>query len=146
MGDAHGELRARAVAVKISARVRNSEGVHEVAVRTDASERSLAVPAKTNGRGSAVNGGEFLMLALATCYCNDLYREAARLGMTLDRVEVEASAEFNGVGLAASNIAYTATVDSPDGDATVARLLRETDAVAEIHNTIRAGVPVKLVG
>ena len=34
---------------------------------------------KSPGRGSAVNGGEFLVLALATCYCNDLYREAERL-------------------------------------------------------------------
>ena len=27
----------------------------------------------------------------------------------------------------------------------IARLLRETDAVAEVHNTLRAGVPVALV-
>jgi hypothetical protein len=36
------------------------------------------------------------MLALATCYCDDLYREASRLGISLQRVEVEASATFAG--------------------------------------------------
>ena len=131
--------------MKISATVRNSESAHDVAVRTDASERALTVPAKTQGRGSAVNGGEFLMLALATCYCNDLYREATRLGVRIEVVEVAASAEFAGVGLAASNIVYTAKVTSPDGEEAIARLLRETDAVAEIHNTLRAGVPVILL-
>jgi uncharacterized OsmC-like protein len=91
-----------------------------------------------------VNGGEFLLLALATCYCNDLYREAARLGISLQAVEVEAEAEFPGIGLAASNIRYKASVKSPASPEAIEQLLRETDAVAEIHNTIRAGVPVTL--
>ena len=82
------------------------------------------------------------MLALATCYCNDLYREAARLQINIDSVEVEASADFEGVGLAATNIRYSAKVVSSSSDADVDRLLRETDAVAEIHNTLRAGVAV----
>lgn len=84
------------------------------------------------------------MLALATCYCNDLYREAARLGISLESVEVEAGADFEGVGLAAQNIRYRARVVSGASDADVARLLRETDAVAEIHNTVRAGAAVTL--
>ena len=85
------------------------------------------------------------MLAVATCYCNDLYREAERLGVPIEGVEVEASAEFSGIGLAATNIKYRAKVSSSAGSSVVAQLLRETDAVAEIHNTVRAGVPVELV-
>ena len=85
------------------------------------------------------------MLAVATCYCNDLYREAERLGVPLDCVEVEASAEFPGVGLAATNIRYRAKVASSAPASAVARLLLETDTVAEVHNTIRAGLPVQFV-
>jgi organic hydroperoxide reductase OsmC/OhrA len=85
------------------------------------------------------------MLALATCYCNDLYREAARLGVSLDSVEVHASAEFPGVGLAATNIAYQAKVSSGASPAEIAELLEVTDAVAEIQNTVRSGVPVTLL-
>lgn len=85
------------------------------------------------------------MLALATCYCNDLYREAARLGIPLEGVEVEASAQFPGVGLAATDIRYRACVASSAPAAAVSELLRRTDAVAEVHNTVRAGVPVELV-
>lgn len=114
-------------------------------MRTESATRSLAIPPKTTGRGSAVNGGEFLMLALATCYCNDLYREAERLGIPIENVEVEASAEFAGVGLAASNIRYRAKVTSSAPASTISELLRQTDAVAEVHNTLRAGAAVELI-
>ena len=131
--------------MQVSATVRNTATGHQVEVRTAAVTQSLAVPSKRSGRGSAVSGGEFLMLAVATCYCNDLFREAARLGIALDAVEVEASAEFAGIGLAASNVRYRARLESSASDAELARLLRETDAVAEVHNTLRAGVPVEFV-
>jgi organic hydroperoxide reductase OsmC/OhrA len=131
--------------MKISAIVRNAHARHEVTVRTDATMQSLAIPAKSAGNGSAINGGELLMLALATCYCNDLYREAARLGIAIDGVEVEASAQFPGIGLAATDIHYRANISSPAPASAIADLLRQTDAVAEVHNTVRAGVPVALV-
>ena len=130
--------------MKISATVRNTLSRHEVVLSTGNSEQSLSVPPKPSGQGSSVNGGEFLMLALATCYCNDLYREAAKLGISIAAVEVEASAEFAGIGLAASNIAYRANVSSFATQEQIAHLLCVTDAVAEVHNTVRAGVPVTL--
>ena len=132
--------------MKISAVVRNASSQHEVVVSTAGTEQSLAVPAKQSGQGSSVNGGEFLMLALATCYCNDLYREAARLRVPVESVEVEASAEFAGVGLAATDIVYRAKVSSPASAAEIAELLRATDAVAEVHNTLRAGAAVRWSG
>ena len=130
--------------MEIAATIRNRPGRHEAIVRTGTTAQPLAIAAKATGRGSAVSGGELLMLALATCYCNDLYREADRLGIAIDGAEVEATAEFAGLGLAATNIRYRATVSSTAPAGTIAQLLRETDAVAEIHNTVRAGVPVVL--
>jgi organic hydroperoxide reductase OsmC/OhrA len=132
-------------AMQISATVTNSPGHHTVSIRTGDKVQLLVVPAKPAG-GSGVNGGEFLMLALATCYCNDLYREASRLGISLRHVEVEASATFAGVGLAASGVSYRASVQSTASPEAVTQLLRETDAVAEVHNTLRKGVPVQLLG
>src|SRR3954466_4104978 len=99
--------------MEVTAFVNSSAAGHEVSVRTGTILRSLGVPARETGKGSAVNGGEFLMLALATCYCNDLYREAERLGIPLDAVDVEASARFPGMGLAATDIRYRATISSP---------------------------------
>lgn len=131
--------------MEISATVRSTLHGHEVRVRTGDSAQSIAIPAKVGGQGSAVNGGEFLLLALATCYCNDLYREAARSGIAVDGVEVEATAVFPGIGLAATDIRYRVRVASPADAAAVAALVRETDSVAEVHNTVRAGMPVVLV-
>ena len=131
--------------MEISATVTNSASAHEAVVRTGTASQSLSVPAKVTGRGSSVNGGEFLMLALATCYCNDLYREAERLCIPIEGAQVEATAEFPGIGLAATNIRYRALVKSSASAEAIAQLLRETDAVAEVHNTVRAGVSVELL-
>jgi organic hydroperoxide reductase OsmC/OhrA len=128
----------------ISAKVRNSEKLHEATVASAGNSRAIAIAPKENGFGSSVNGGELLMLALATCYCNDLYREANRLGITLRGTEVVAEADFEGIGMAAKNIRYRAKVDSPATAEEIQKLLRETDTVAEIHNTIRVGVHVEL--
>lgn len=130
--------------MNISALVRNARDSHDVSVATAGSTKRLSIPSRRGGFGSSINGGEFLMLALATCYCNDLYREAARLGLSIESCEVEASGDFEGVGLAAKNIQYRARVVSSASDEEVARLLRETDAVAEVHNTLRAGAMVQL--
>jgi organic hydroperoxide reductase OsmC/OhrA len=131
--------------MEISATVRNAAPALEIEVRTDSARRTLLIPPRPSGRGSAVNGGELLMLALATCYCNDLYREAELLAIVIDSVEVDATARFEGVGLAATDIRYRARVSSPAPPAAIEDLLRRTDAVSEVHNTIRAGASVTLV-
>lgn len=128
--------------MKITAHVKNTATSHTTTVTTEGQSKSLSIPAKSAGGGSAVNGGEFLMLALATCYCNDIYREAQRLGVDVRAVEVEASAEFKGIGLAASNVQYRARITSNASSDRIAQLLRETDAVAEVQNTLRAGSTV----
>ena len=74
--------------MKISARVQNSKGRHEVNLRTGDNSQSVTIPPKESGFGSSANGGELLFLALATCYCNDIYREAGKRGMKVERVEV----------------------------------------------------------
>jgi organic hydroperoxide reductase OsmC/OhrA len=131
--------------MEISAHVRNCPSEHEVELCTAGTVQRLTVSAKASGRGSGVNGGEFLMAALATCYCNDLYREAARLGIEVTGCEVVASANFNGVGLAAESVVYSAKVESPAAPEQIEFLLQETDRLAEIHNTLRAGCPVQRV-
>ncbi len=129
----------------IAARVRNDGASHEAWVGTAGVARPVALPPRGEGRGSAVSGGELLLLALATCYCNDLYREAGRRNVPLEAVEVEARAEFASEGVAASNITYRARVSSPASEADIADLLRLTDAVAEVQSTVRTGVAVARV-
>ena len=131
--------------MEISAHLRNGPDGHSLVVSTDGTPRPLVVSARASGQGSAVNGGELLMAALATCYCNDLYREAARLGVAVIGCEVRAHGRFDGVGLPATDVIYAARVDSPAPPDQVEALLAETDRLAEIHNTMRTGCAVTRV-
>ena len=67
------------------------------------------------------------------------------MGIAVSAVEVEAMADFDGIGLAATTVRYRARIDSPAPASEVETLLRQTDAVAEIQNTVRAAVEVTLV-
>jgi organic hydroperoxide reductase OsmC/OhrA len=84
--------------MRISARVQNEKGSHRVTVLTDGNAHALTIAPRATGLGSSVNGGELLLLALATCYCNAIYREAARRGIGISGVEVQAEAEFGAEG------------------------------------------------
>jgi hypothetical protein len=48
----------------ISASVRNAAQQNEVLVTTNHVSKQVTIPAKTEGMGSSVNGGELLFLAL----------------------------------------------------------------------------------
>lgn len=130
--------------MKISASVENSQGMHHALVKTNEQKKPLLIPAKPEGLGSAVNGGELLFLALATCYCNDIYREAAKRGIQVTRVRVQVQGEFGAAGEPARNIEYSAAVDSPAPREEVLALMRHTDTVAEIQNTLRQASAVQL--
>ncbi len=132
--------------MKISAHVHNRYGHHEVTLTTSGQAHTLAVPPKSSGFGSSANGGELLFLALATCYCNDVYREAAKAGIEIESVTVEVEGAFDAVGEPAHDITYRAHVIARDTPVDVVRsLLVHTDGVAEIQNTLREGVAVRLV-
>lgn len=86
--------------IKIRARVLNRKNAHTVTLRGAVSDQ--------------------VRMALATCCCNDIYREAQRQGMVVRRVH--------------------ATVEAPEGDI----LERHTDRVAEIQNSLRQETPATL--
>ena len=91
-----------------------------------------------------MNGGELLFLALATCYCNDLYREAAKRAIRIESVEVEVHGEFGAEGEPARRVTYQARVRAAASEKAIRDLMRHTDGVAEIQNTLRVGMPVAL--
>jgi organic hydroperoxide reductase OsmC/OhrA len=130
--------------MNINATVQNSEGQHHVTLRTNENVQSLNIPPKQTGFGSSANGGELLFLALATCYCNDIYREATKRGIKVVQVEVEVAGEFGGEGEPAKNVSYRARVAAQASEAEIRELMSHTDRVAEIQNTLRAETPVIL--
>lgn len=131
--------------MQISASIQNSFGHHEATVATNGSEKQIQLASKDSGYGSAVNGGEMLLLALATCYCNDIYREAALRNIKVDEVKVTCYANFGGPGEPGANFRYEVRVKSEAPQSDIDELIRFTDSIAEIHNTLRSGVSVNLV-
>ncbi len=129
---------------KFRASVSNYQGVNEVNLQVNDKQQAINIPAWAEGYGSSVSGGELLFLALATCYCNDIYREAGKRGIQVERVEVEVQGNFEHEGGAASNVSYRARVKADASRQAVLDLMRHTDRVAEIQNTLRAATPVTL--
>lgn len=130
--------------MKISARVDSNRKNHNVILKTNDYSHSLTIPPKSNGQGSGVNGGELLFLALATCYCNDIYREAKKRNIIIDSVEVEVEGEFDTEGKPAKNVFYRTKVTTKEPEQDVRLLLKHTDQVSEIQNSLRNEIPIAL--
>ena len=130
--------------MKISAQVENAKGQHHVMLTTNDNTHSITIPPKDSGFGSSANGGELLFLALATCYCNDIYREATKRNIKVEKVEVEVSGDFGAEGEHAKNVIYRAKVYAKGAKEEIETLMKYTDTVAEIQNTLRIGTSVTL--
>ena len=130
--------------MKISARVENSKDNHQVILQTNENVHSIVIPPKATGYGSSANGGELLFLALASCYCNDIYREAAKRNFKVEHVEVSVEGDFGAEGEPANNVTYRAKVTAQASEEEIQGMMRFVDTVAEIQNTLRVGRPVVL--
>jgi organic hydroperoxide reductase OsmC/OhrA len=129
--------------MRVEASVENWDQHHAAVVATNSTTHRLDIPHKANGAGSSVNGGEVLCLALATCYCNDIYREGQKRGIEVLRVNVDVEAEFGGPGEPAKSIVYRARVAAKAEEQAIRELMLHTDQMAEIQNTVRQGMDVK---
>jgi Predicted redox protein, regulator of disulfide bond formation len=132
--------------MQISASILNTGSQNEVTVSTNSATKQLLIPPKSEGNGSSINGGELLFLALATCFCNDIYREAKKRQMHITSVKVVVSGEFGDEGKPGFNIQYDAKVDGDATDEEINDLISYVDQIAEVHNTLRFGTTVTLKG
>ena len=117
-----------------------------VTVATGEREHRLHIQQKPDGRGLETNGGELLCLALATCFCNDVYREAAHRSIVVERVEVQVNATFAEPGEPATSLSYHARVSAQAPEGEIRALVEHTDRVSEVQNTLRRGFSVALTG
>jgi hypothetical protein len=89
-------------------------------------------------------GGHLLHLAAVGCVLNDLYREAATLGIELAGARVTAAGGFDATWRS-TGIGYLVEVSSDAPAGQLAHLLEVVDKVAEIPRAIRAGAAVRRV-
>lgn len=101
-------------------------------------------PTEAGGRGLGFNGGQLLNLAVAGCVSNDLFREAARRGVRLDRVRVVADSDYVGNPATSTTIDHQVELSGDASEEDLADLVRYVDEIAEIPNSIRRGAEVRL--
>ena len=111
-----------------------------------AGNRTITVdrPEQAGGMGLGFNGGELLLLAIGGCYCNDIFREAAKLGIVIKSVQVDVQADWGGEPVRAQNVTYSTRIEAEASEADILALIDQTDRVAEIPNSLRFGAQVML--
>lgn len=87
-------------------------------------------------------GAHLLDLAAAGCVLNDLYREAATLGIELKGARVIAAGGFDTATWQSTGMRYSVEVSSDASADQFAHLFEVVDQVAEIPRAIRAGASV----
>jgi uncharacterized OsmC-like protein len=90
-------------------------------------------------------GGHVLHLAVASCVLNDVYREAAALGVDVTGVRVTAAGGFDTATWQSTGIDYSVEVSSDAPADRLAHLLSVVDQIAEIPQAIRAGAAVRRI-
>jgi len=101
-------------------------------------------PTAAGGRGLGFNGGQLLYLSIAACWSNDLYREAATMGIELDGVEITVDGDFPARGSGSTPISVEVVVRSSAPEARVRDLIAEVERVAEIPRAIRDATAIRV--
>ena len=101
-----------------------------------ASDAAVRFPHRWTSGGVTVEadftGAHLLHLAAAGCILNDVYREAAALGIEVNGVRVTAAGGFDTSTWQSTGIDYTVEVSSDAAADQLAHLLEVVDQVAEI--------------
>lgn len=125
--------------------IRNIAGT-SLAVGSSASRTVTIDRAQSaGGLGLGFNGGELLLLAIGGCFSNDIFREADKMSIRVTSVEIEVSADWGGEPVRAQNVTMKVKVDANVSPDRIRELIRHTDSVAEIPNSLRHGTQVTLV-
>jgi hypothetical protein len=115
-------------------------------MRSDSS-RAVSFPHQWTPEGVTVEadftGGHLLHLAAAGCVLNDVYREAAALGIEVKGARVSAAGGFDTDTWKSMGVSYSVDVSSDAPADELAHLLEVVDEVAEIPRALRAGAPVR---
>ena len=130
--------------MKYSASMHSIDGGLNVLMKKGDKVNTVQIAPQHKGFGSSISGGEILFLAIATCYCNDIYREGIKLGIKVDHVEVDVDGDFMAAGEPATNVTCKIKVTAHADEDEIRKLVEHTDAIAEIPMSLRRGTPIAL--
>lgn len=85
-----------------------------------------------------------LFLAIGGCYVNDLYRESAKRNIEVESVQASVEGDWGGEPVRAQNVSFSVHVEAKTTREEISDLIKHTDEVAEIPNSLRLGTKVSL--
>ena len=130
--------------MKYTASLQSVDGKLDVVMTKGDVTNKVAIAPQHKGIGSSISGGEILFLAIAICYCNDLYREGKKVGLAVENVEVDVEGDFMAAGEPATNVTCKIKVTAQAGEDEIRKLVEHTDSIAEIPMSLRRGTQVTL--
>lgn len=101
-------------------------------------------PTAAGGGGLGFNGGQLLYLSIAACWSNDLYREAAAMGIEVEGVEITVDGDFPARGSGSTPVTVEVVIRSAAPEERVRELIAEVERVAEIPRAIRDATPIEV--
>ena len=101
-------------------------------------------PVKAGGRGLGFNGGQLMYASIAACVSNDLYREAATMGIRLTRVALTVDGDFPARAQPSTPITVDVELEGDAPGSRLDELLAVVDRIAEIPNSIRGTTPIEI--
>lgn len=131
--------------MNVSASIHSELNLHQVTVETNGATKHLSIAPKPDGFGSSINGAELLLLSIATCFCNDIYREAGKRGISIHGIDVQVRGEFPAEAEPGTNFQYQTSIQSDASASEIEELIQYVNEIAEIHQTLRKGIEVKLI-
>jgi putative redox protein len=96
------------------------------------------------GQGMGFDGGQLMLLALGASYANVVYREAGKRGFDVHGVRVVVECDWEGEPPRAANVRYSTRVEAEAGEDEIMELIQHVDEIAEVHGTLREGIPIEL--
>ena len=82
--------------------------------------------------------------SIGSCFSNDLFREAAKRGFVIKNVQIDVKGDWAGEPVRAQNVSFSVTVEADATEQEILDLIRHTDRVAEIPNSLRLGTEVNI--
>lgn len=101
-------------------------------------------PAAAGGGGLGFNGGQLFYMSIAACWSNDLYREAATMGIELGGVELTVDGDFPTRGSGSTRVTVDLVVRSAAPEERIRALIDEVERIAEIPRAIRESPSIEV--
>lgn len=105
---------------------------------------TIGRPEGVGGDGLGYSGGQVLVLAVGTCFYNNLYYAADERGIKIQSAELEITGGWTEEPMVSSGIVVNAKVEAEAAPAEIEELIHYASRVSTVSNSVRQGTTVTI--